>query len=118
MFMILINLHLLFGCTTHTVQGNIESASQQSIVNASCTLFDLTTTTDDNGTYAFNELKAHKGDYPIQCTASGFQFYQGHVSIKGTSVTLPSIVLHPLDVQIPYLPINLDPDSELIPTRP
>jgi len=116
--MILINLFLLFGCTTHTVKGNIESASQQSIVNASCTLFDVTATTDSNGTYAFNGLKAHKGDYPIQCTASGFQFYEGQVSIKGSSVTLPSIVLEPLNVQIPYLPINLDPESELLPSTP
>jgi len=107
----------LVGCATRTISGSIYSIEQQPLSNATCVMFEQATQSDTNGLYQFTDLHLKKGEYTIQCTHKGFQFYQDTISIEGVSATVPQIVLTPLDVQIPYLPINLDPASPITPSK-
>ena len=110
-------LLILWGCATHTITGTVQSIDQTPLANASCSMFDQTSESDDAGTFAFEGLSVKKGEYPIQCTHQGFEFYQQDIMLQGSTVTLPPIMLTPLDIQIPYLEINMDPESDLIPVK-
>lgn len=110
-------LLILWGCATHTVTGTIQAIDTTPLANASCTLFDQKVESDTSGTFSFEGLSVKKGEYPIQCTHQGFEFYQQDFMLQGSTVTLPPIMLTPLDIQIPYLEINMDPEGELIPAK-
>ena len=109
---------LLWGCATHSITGTIQTIDQTPLSNASCTFFDQQVQSNEDGRFEINNLNLKKGEYPIQCTHKGFQFYQQSFFVEGTNVTLPPIVLDPLEVQIPYLRLNMDPESELLPNEP
>ena len=110
-------LTFLWGCATHSITGTVQTIEQTPLSNASCTFFDQNVQSNDDGVFEFNDLKVKTGEYPIQCTHSGFEFYQQSFVIQGPKVTLPPIVLHPLEVQIPYLRLNMDPESTLLPNE-
>ena len=105
----------LWGCATHSITGTIQTIDQTPLSNASCTFFDQEVQSNEEGFFEFTELNLKTGEYPIQCTHKGYEFYQNSFVIEGSTVTLPPIVLNPLEVQIPYLRLNMDPESELLP---
>ena len=108
---------LLGACSTHTVTGTVNNASQEAIAGASCDFFDQQVETNETGVFTFDNLDVSKGEYEIRCTAKGYSFYSGTFNVSGTMATAPTIILEPLDVQIPYLPMNLDPEGELLPNK-
>lgn len=110
-------LMFLWGCATHSITGTIQTIDQTPLVGASCTFFEQQVQSDDAGVFAFTNLDVKKGEYPIQCTHQGFEFYQQSFLIEGSKASLPPIVLNPLEVQIPYLRINMDPEGTLLPNE-
>ncbi len=108
---------LLAACSTHTITGTIKNASQEAISGASCSFDNQQVESNDVGVFTFDNLDVSKGEYTIRCTAKGYSFYDNTFEVSGTMVTIPTIVLEPLDVQIPYLPMNLDPEGELLPKK-
>ena len=105
----------LWGCATHSITGTIQTTDQSPLANVSCKFFDQEVQSSEDGTFEFNDINVKKGEYPIQCTQKGFEFYQQSFLVSGSKTTLPPIVLTPLEVQIPYLRLNMDPESELLP---
>ena len=110
-------LMFLWGCATHSITGTIQAIDQTPLAGASCTFFDQEVQSDDTGVFSFTNLDLKKGEYPIQCTHKGFEFYQQSFLIQGNKASLPPIVLTPLEVHIPYLRINMDPEGTLLPNE-
>ena len=107
----------LWGCATHSITGTVQAIDQSPIAGASCTFFDQQVQSDDTGGFKFTSLDVKKGEYSIQCTHKGYEFYEQSFLIEGSKASIPPIVLNPLEVQIPYLRINLDPEGTLIPNE-
>ena len=110
-------LMLLWGCATRSITGTVQGIDQTPLGGASCTFFDQQAQSDDAGVFEFTNLDVKKGEYSIQCTHKGFEFYEQSFLIEGSKANLPPIVLNPLDVQIPYLRINMDPEGTLLPNE-
>ena len=107
----------LLGCATHSITGTIQTAGQAPLPNASCVFFEKQVQSNEQGIFEITDLNLKTGEYPIQCTHKGYEFYENSFVIEGSKVTLPPIVLTPLEVQIPYLRLNMDPESELLPNE-
>ena len=107
----------LWGCATHTVAGSVQGIDNLPIGNAACIMFEQQAISNEKGEFEFNNLNLKKGEYPIQCTLKGYEFHQQMIVVEGPTATISPIVLKPLEVQIPYLRINLDPEGELLPSK-
>ena len=110
-------LMFLWGCATHSITGTVMAIDQTPLVGATCTFFDQQVQSDDAGVFEFRDLDVKKGEYSIQCTQKGFEFFEQSFIIEGSKASLPPIVLNPLEVQIPYLRINMDPEGTLLPNE-
>ena len=110
-------LTIFWGCATHSITGSVQTIDNVPIVGASCTFYDQNVKSDAAGLFEFTGLNVKKGEYPIQCSHKGYEFYQESILIEGTKATLPPIVLSQLEIQIPYLRINMDPEGTLIPNE-
>ena len=69
----------------NTVSGVLTGKDGSFVVGATVTLGSMTTTTDANGGYIFNDVKA--GSYPIKAEAEGRISVEGTVEIKDAETT-------------------------------
>lgn len=102
----------LLACVTKNISGLIQTPDAQPLENATVQISTFETLSNSEGTFQIDDIQLKKGTYTIKITHDGYTFYQNDLYVKGSSLSIPSIVLHPLEVEIPYLPINYDEQIE------
>ena len=103
---------LLFSCTTKIITGKVLE-KQTPLQGVTCTFLEQNFVTDISGQYVFDDLNVNKGEYSIRCTKEGYQFVEENLLITGRTAEIPTMVMQPILVKIPYLELNLDPESSL-----
>ena len=99
----------LISCVTKTVTGSIYTSNGDPLQDAIISLERQQTISDQNGNFTLEPIKLKKGNYTLKVTHEGYVFVEEEYKFKGSKVQLPNISMKPLDVEVPYLEINLDP---------
>jgi hypothetical protein len=99
----------LVSCATKSVTGSIYNSEGVPIQDAIISLERQQTISDQNGDFTIEPIKLKKGHYTLKVTHEGYVFVEEEYKLKGAKVQIPKISLEPLDVEVPYLQINLDP---------
>ena len=105
-------LLFLFACATKSITGLVHSTDGKPLSEASITInnTDTETKTNANGEFVLEPIKLKKGTYTLMVTHDDFVFAEEELFVSGKAVQVPLIKLQPIEVSIPYLPINLDPN--------
>ena len=106
----MISFLLFLACVTKHITGNILAPDGAPLANATVELVGQTTQTDANGNFNFDAMTLHKGQYDILCTHTEYSFYRASYNIIGRTYVVPTMRLAPLDITIPYMKMNLDPE--------
>ena len=109
-------LVLLISCATKLIVGQVVE-NQMPISGVTCSFLEHNIITDSSGRFVFDDLSVHKGPYSIKCIKDGYQFIEESHLISGRTVQLPPMPMQTINVEIPYLEINLDPNSSLKESR-
>ena len=100
---------LLISCVTKSVTGSIYNSEGAPLQDAIISVERQQTISDQNGNYTLEPIKLKKGHYTLKVTHEGYIFVEQEYKFKGSKVQIPRISMEPLDVEAPYLEINLDP---------
>lgn len=103
----------LVGCATKSISGTVATTGQIPLSNVECSFLEQKSVTNDLGHFEFIDLSLSKGEYPLLCTRKGFVFVETTLQVEGRQYIIPTLEMLPLSVDIPYLDINMDPESPL-----
>ena len=99
-------------CVTKNITGSVQTANHEPLDNAVIHIATYETRSDAGGIFMVTDANLKKGSYPIKITHQGYEFYQDNLLISGSSFAITPIILNPLEITIPYIPINFDDNLE------